>query len=68
MNKKVLLQVGCFLIMFALEMIAACFDPASTACSIFLILSLLMIPVFVAVGRLSEDSFQSHPQMAEALS
>lgn len=27
MNKNVLLQVGCFLIMFALEMIAACFDP-----------------------------------------
>ena len=54
--------------MFALEMIAACFDPASTACSVFLILSLLMIPVFVAVGRVREDSFEGHPRMAEAAS
>ena len=51
MNKKVVMQVGCFLVMFALEMIAAYVDPASVMHSALLVLALLMIPVFVVVGR-----------------
>ncbi len=54
MNKKVLMQVGCFLTMFVLEMIAAYVDPASALCNILLVLSLLMIPVFVIIGRTPE--------------
>jgi len=52
MNKKVLMQIGCFLTMFVLEMIAAYVDPASAMFNILLVLSLLMIPVFVIIGRL----------------
>ena len=51
MNKKVVMQVGCFLVMFALEMIAAYVNPASVMHSVLLVLALLMIPVFVVVGR-----------------
>ena len=48
MNKKVVLQVGCFLVMFVLEMIAAYVNPASVMHNALLI---LMIPAFVLVGR-----------------
>lgn len=51
MNKKVVLQVGCFLVMFVLEMIAAYVNPASVMHNALLILALLMIPVFVLAGR-----------------
>ena len=56
MNKKVVFQVGCFLVMFALEMIAAQFEPSSTAFNAFLILALLMIPAFVLAGHIPEAS------------
>ena len=52
MNKKVVLQIGCFLVMLALELIAVQFDPSSTAFSVLLILALLMIPAFVLVKYL----------------
>ena len=51
MNKKVVLQIGCFLVMLALEMIAAYINPASAAHNVLLVLAALMIPVFVLVGR-----------------
>ena len=51
MNKKVVLQVGCFLVMFALEMVAAYVNPSSAMHSALLILAILMIPVFVLAGR-----------------
>ena len=56
MNKKVLMQVGCFLTMFILEMIAAYTDPSSVAFSVLLILAVLMVPVFILVGRMPEAS------------
>jgi len=49
MNKKVVLQIGCFIVMWALEMIAVRFDPSSAAFTALLILSVLMIPAFVLV-------------------
>ena len=49
MNKKVVLQIGCFIVMWALEMIAVQFDPSSAAVAALLVLSLLMIPAFVLV-------------------
>ena len=54
MNKKVVLQIGCFLMMFALEMIAAQFDPSSAAFTAFMILSLLMIPAYILVKYLPQ--------------
>ena len=55
MNKKVVLQIGCFLVMFALEMIAVCFDPSSAAFTALLILALLMIPAFVLVKYIPDS-------------
>ncbi|MCR5034131.1 MAG: hypothetical protein K6B42_01760 [Clostridia bacterium] len=56
MNKKVVMQVGCFLAMFVLEMIAAYINPASVMQSVLLILSLALIPMFVLIGRMPEAS------------
>ncbi len=56
MNKKVMLQIGCFLAMFALEMIAVRFDPSSVAFTALMILAVLMIPVFVLVKNIPVGS------------
>ncbi len=56
MNKKVVMQIGCFLVMFALEMAAAYINPASVMHNALLILALAMIPVFVVIGRMSKVS------------
>lgn len=56
MNKKVVMQIGCFLVMFVLEMIAAYIDPASVMHNALLILSFAMIPVFVLIGFKPEAS------------
>lgn len=56
MNKKVVMQVGCFLVMFALELVAAYINPASVMHNVLLILSLALIPVFVLIGRWPEAS------------
>ena len=49
MNKKVVLQIGCFIAMFVMEMIAVNFDQPSAMFNLFMILALLMIPAFVLV-------------------
>ncbi|MBR0457172.1 MAG: hypothetical protein IJJ01_10950 [Firmicutes bacterium] len=56
MNKKVVMQIGCFLVIFALEMVAAYINPASVMHSALLILALVMIPVFVLIGRMPKAS------------
>ena len=65
MNKKVLLQVGCFLVMFVLEMIAAYVDPSSAAFSVLLILAILMIPVFILAGRIPDSPKDPAEDMSE---
>ena len=64
MNKKVLMQIGSFLVMFALEMIAAYVDPASAVFNVLMVLALLMIPVFVIAGRIPEDSDNQNRQIS----
>lgn len=51
MNKKTLMQIGCVITMFVLEMIAAYIDPSSVMFNILMVLSVLMIPAFVIAGR-----------------
>ena len=51
MNKNVLTQIGCFLAMFILELIAVNFDPSSVMFNVLLVLAFLMIPVFIFAGR-----------------
>ena len=52
MNKKVVMQIGCFLVIFALEMAAAYINPASAAHSALLIMALVLVPVFALIGRM----------------
>lgn len=52
MNKKVVMQIGCFLVIFALEMAAAYINPASAAYSALLIMALVLVPVFALIGRM----------------
>lgn len=66
MNKRVLMQIGCLLVMFALEMIAAYVDPASVLFNILLVLALLMIPVFVIAGRVPKVSDKQKRQISSA--
>ena len=56
MNKKVVMQIGCFLVIFALEMVAAYIDAASVAHSALLILALVLVPVFALIGRMPKAS------------
>lgn len=67
MNKKVVLQIGCFLAMFIMEMIAVCFEQSSAMFNVFMILALLMIPAFVLVKYVPKDPVVSTPQFAEAV-
>ena len=64
MNKKILMQIGSFLVMFALEMIAAYVDPASVVFNVLMVLALLMIPVFVIAGRIPEVSGNQNRQIS----
>ncbi|MBQ9060804.1 MAG: hypothetical protein IJ128_06655 [Firmicutes bacterium] len=65
MNTKVALQIACFLVMFALEMIAAYVDPASPMYTILLVLALLMIPAFVLVKYIP-SSIETTPEIKGA--
>ena len=56
MNKKVVMQIGCFLVIFALEMAAVYINPASAAHSALLILALVLVPVFALIGRMPNAS------------
>ena len=56
MNKKVVMQIGCVLVIFALEMVAAYINPASVMHSALLIVALALIPVFVLIGRMPKAS------------
>ena len=56
MNKKVVMQIGCFLVIFALEMAAAYINPASAAHSALLIMALVLVPVFALIGRMQNAS------------
>ena len=51
MNKKAVMQIGCVLTMFILEMIAAYIAPSTVMFNILMVLSVLMIPAFVIAGR-----------------
>ena len=56
MNKKVVMQIGCFLVIFALEMAAVYINPASAAHSALLIMALVLVPVFALIGRMPNAS------------
>ena len=56
MNKKVVMQIGCFLVIFALEMAAAYINPASAAHSALLIMALVLVPVYALIGRMPNAS------------
>ena len=69
MNKKVMMQIGCFLTMFVLEMIAAYVDPSSVLFTVLLVLALAMIPAFVLVKYIPqapEEAVEEEPQYAKA--
>ena len=69
MNKKVIMQIGCFLTMFVLEMIAAYVDPSSMIFNVLLVLALLMIPAFVLVKYIPEaapEAVEEEPEFAKA--
>lgn len=69
MNKKATMQIGCFLAMFILEMIAAHCDQSSMMFNVLLILTILQIPVFVLLGYapvLSEVSVKTDSPLTKA--
>lgn len=69
MNKKVVLQIGCFIVMFALEMVASLFDPSSAASTALMILSVLMIPTLVLINRIpmaSENDAEAETPVSKA--
>jgi len=69
MNKKVMMQIGCFLTMFVLEMIAAYVDPSSVLFTVLLVAALAMIPAFVLVKYIpeaQEEAVEEEPQYAKA--